>query len=173
MPKRPSDIAPPKRDKTGKQDPDAEQSSTEIVELSAFRAQLSRGRRTRRADALLNDPHPAEAIARLPEDEFYYVVHEMGFPDAMEILVHGTPEQVQTCLDFSIWNRDELDPVAAEEWLAHLLEAPYKTFGRWASGVDVELLALLLRKRSRIYDVAQDEESPSENSDNEFYDTPD
>jgi Family of unknown function (DUF6178) len=133
-------------------------SGGEIVELSRFRAELGRGRRLRRADALLEAPSPRQAVRALPGDEFYYVLHELGFPEASEILQYATPEQVQTALDFAIWDRDQLAPAQVDEWLSHLVEAPPSVLSAWARGLDVELLALLIRQRARIYDLSQGEE---------------
>ena len=116
----------------------------------------------RRADALLSARRPPQAAIRaLPGDEFYYVLHELGFPDATEILAHGTPEQVQTALDFALWDRDQLEPAATDEWLEAMVDAPSAAVAAWARGLDVELLALLLRQRARIYDLTL-EEPPDE-----------
>jgi hypothetical protein len=142
-----------------------------VVELSRFRAGLSRGRRLRRADLLFTAPDPRAAIRALPGDEFYYVLHELGFPDAAEILRYGTPDQVQAALDFALWDRDQLAPEAAEEWLTALVDAPSAAVAEWARGIDVELLALLLRRRARIYDLTLEE--PPEEPEGAFYNTPD
>ena len=142
-----------------------------LVALSQYRARLARGQRARRADELWGAPDPQAAIRALPPDEFYYVIHELGFPEAMEILVHGTAEQVQTVLDFSVWDRDRVALEKSDEWLAALVEAPPETLGKWAQGIDVELLALLLRKRARIYDVSL-EDAP-DNPEGVLWDSPD
>src|SRR5262245_15728016 len=78
-----------------------------VVALSRYRAQLGRGRRGRRADELFAAPEPGKAIRALPPDEFYYVVSELGFPEGLEVLHHGSPEQIQTSLDFALWDRDQ------------------------------------------------------------------
>ena len=142
-----------------------------MVELSRFRADLGRGRRARRADALLSAPDPRKAVRALPGDEFYYVVHEMGFPDAVEIIQYATAEQVQTALDFGLWDRDLIDPAAAERWLEALAECAPSAIGQWLTGIDVELFALLLRRRTRLYDLSQ-EEAPDE-PEGSLYTTPD
>jgi hypothetical protein len=147
------------------------ESKENLVALSQYRARLARGQRARRADELFNAPDPQAAIRALPPDEFYYVIHELGFPEAMEILVHGTAEQVQTVLDFSVWDRDRVALEKSDEWLAALVEAPPEVLGKWAQGLDVELLALLLRKRARIYDVSL-EDAP-ENPEGVLWDSPD
>jgi Family of unknown function (DUF6178) len=142
-----------------------------VVALSRYRAQLGRGRKLRRADALLEGPEPERAVRALPGDEFYYVVHETGLRDASDILLLARPEQVRTALDFALWERDQIVPARAAEWLEALAEAPYETIGEWVAGLDVELFALLLRKSARIYDLTQEE--PPEEPEGRFYPTPD
>ncbi len=142
-----------------------------MVELSRFRAGLGRGRRQRRADLLFATPDPRAAIQALPGDEFYYLINEIGFPEGVEILVHGTSEQVQAALDFALWNRDRLEPEAVEEWLAAIVDAPSEAVAAWAKGIDVELLALLLRQRARVYDLTLEE--PPDEPEGAFYNTPD
>jgi hypothetical protein len=142
-----------------------------VVNLPRYRAQLDRGRRSRRADALLAGTDPVSAIRALPPDEFYYVLHELGFPEAMDIMIHGTAEQVQGALDLAIWDRDQISTERANEWLGAIADAPFETAAAWARGLDVELLALLLRQRLRIYDLSL-EEAPDE-PEGTLFDTPD
>jgi len=112
-----------------KPSPPAPAPAGEIVELSRFRAELGRGRRARRAEALRAADDLEAAVRALPRDEFFYVIHELGFPDALDVLHHGTPEQVQTALDFALWDRDQLAPEEVETWLGALVEAPYEELG--------------------------------------------
>ena len=142
-----------------------------VVALPRYRTQLERGRRSRRADALLAGADPVSAIRALPPDEFFYVLHELGFPEALDIMVHGTAEQVQGALDLAIWDRDQISTERADEWLAAMAEVPYETVAAWARGLDVELLALLLRQRARIYDLSLDE--PPDEPEGILFDTPD
>ncbi len=142
-----------------------------VVALSRYRAQLGRGRKLRRADALLEGPDPERAVRALPGDELYYVIHELGLRDAGDILALARAEQVQAVLDFALWERDQIVPERAGEWLEALAEAPYETIGAWVAGLDVELFALLLRQTSRIYDLSV-EEAPDEAA-GTLYPTPD
>jgi hypothetical protein len=166
-------MAPPEPPKPPPGDPTSPTpaSPDNVVALSRYRAQLGRGRKLRRADALLAGPDPARAVRALPGDELYYVIHEVGLHDAGDVLALARPEQVQTVLDFALWERDEIAPERAGEWLEALAEAPYETIGEWVAGLDVELFALLLRKTSRIYDLSQ-EEAPDEPA-GTLYPTPD
>lgn len=142
-----------------------------ITHLSQYRARLARGQRARRRDEVFASADPPAAIRALPGDEFFYLIHEVGFPEAMEIMVHGTAQQIQTVLDFSIWDKDQVSLDKSDDWLAALVEAPVEALGRWAQGIDVELLALLVRRRVRIYDLSV-EEAP-ENPEGTLWDSPD
>jgi hypothetical protein len=149
----------------------ADDEPNNVVALSRYRAQLGRGRKLRRADALLAGPDPERAVRALPGDELYYVIHELGLRDAGDILALARPEQVQAVLDFALWERDQIVPERAGEWLEAIAEAPYETIGAWVAGLDVELFALLLRQTTRIYDLSQ-EEAPDEPA-GTLYPTPD
>jgi hypothetical protein len=142
-----------------------------VVDLTSYRAQLDRSRRGRRADALLAGADPVSAIRALPPDEFFYVLHELGFPEALDIMIHGTAEQVQGALDLALWDRDQISTERADEWLDAMAQAPYETVGAWARGLDIELVALLIRQRARIYDLSLEE--PPDEPEGSLFDTPD
>jgi Family of unknown function (DUF6178) len=152
-------------------DPPSDPPGGNVIALSRYRAQLGRGRKQRRADVLLEGPDPERAVRALPGDELYYVIHELGLRDANDILLMARPEQVQVVLDFALWERDQIVPERAGEWLEAIAEAPYETIGEWVAGLDVELFALLVRQTSRIYDLSV-EEAPEEAA-GTFYPTPD
>ena len=122
-----------------------------VVALSHYRARLGRGRRLRRADALLEAPDLGAAVRALPGDELYYVLHEIGLTEGAEILAAATAEQLSVVLDFALWERDQISPEALAEWLEAMAAAPFERIGRWLAGLDTELVGLILRRGARIY----------------------
>jgi hypothetical protein len=152
-------------------DPLTKASDENVVQLSSYRARLARGKKLRRGDDLLDAPDPVAAVRALPPDEFFYLLAERGFPEALEILVHGSAPQVQAALDFALWDRDRLSPERTKEWFGALMEAPYPRIFEWVKGLDVELLAILIRRRAHIYELAQGE--PEGEPEGVFYETPD
>ena len=142
-----------------------------VVALSHYRARLGRGRRLRRADALLEAPDLASAVRALPGDELYYVLHEMGLGEGAEILAAATAEQLSVVLDFALWERDQLQPASLAEWLDAMAAAPVERIGRWLAGLDTELVALIIRRGARIIDLTLGE--PPEEPEGTFYPTPD
>ena len=142
-----------------------------VVALSHYRARLGRGRRLRRADALLEAPDLGAAVRALPGDELYYVLHEIGLNDGADILARATSEQLAVVLDFGIWNRDQIDDGALGQWLEAIAAAPIERIGRWVTGLDTELIGLIIRRGARIYDLTQ--EGAPEEPEGTFFPTPD
>ena len=142
-----------------------------VVALSQYRARLGRGRKLRRADALLEAPDLEAAVRALPGDELYYVLHEIGLAEGADILARATSEQLAIMLDFAVWERDQINPAAYSEWLAAIAAAPFERIGRWMKGIDSELLGLILRRGAAIYDLS--EGAPPEEPEGTFYPTPD
>ena len=142
-----------------------------VVALSQYRARLGRGRKLRRADALLEAPNIEAAVRALPGDELYYVLHEIGLAEGADILARATSEQLTVMLDFAVWERDQLNPAAYGEWLAAIAAAPFERIGRWMKGIDSELLGLILRRGADIYDLSHGD-APEEPQ-GTFYPTPD
>jgi hypothetical protein len=142
-----------------------------VVALSHYRARLGRGRRLRRADALLEAPDLGAAVRALPGDELYYVLHEIGLGDGADILARATSEQLSVVLDFGIWNRDQIDDGALGQWLEAIAAAPIERIGRWVTGLDTELIGLIIRRGARIYDLTQ--EGAPEEPEGTFFPTPD
>ncbi len=142
-----------------------------VIALSPYRARLGRGRRLRRADALMEAPDLEAAVRALPGDELYYVLHEIGLAEGAALLAAATGEQVQTVLDFALWERDQLAPGPLAEWLKAMATAPFEKIGEWFAGLDSELAGLILRRGAEIYDTTQ--EGPPEEPEGTFFPTPD
>jgi uncharacterized protein DUF6178 len=142
-----------------------------VIPLSHFRAELGRGRRLRRADALLAERDLESAVRALPGDELYYVLHELGHESAGPILAAATAEQLQVVLDFAVWQRDRIVPDALAEWLEAMAHASPERIGRWLAGLDTELVALVVRRGASVYDLSQG--GPPEEPEGTFFPTPD
>ncbi|HEX7598657.1 MAG TPA: DUF6178 family protein, partial [Polyangia bacterium] len=132
-----------------------------LISLPRSREPLDRSHGSQRINQLFSAADPVAAIRALPPDEFFYVLHELGFPEGLEVMVHGTAEQVRGALDLAIWDRDQISVERSDEWVAALAQAPFETVGTWVRGLDVELFAWLMRHRARIYDLSV-EEAPEE-----------
>lgn len=59
-------------------------------------------------DAILDEKHPAAVVHSFPEEDFYFLVHEIGTGDALEILSLASGRQWEYLLDIEVWKRDQI-----------------------------------------------------------------
>jgi hypothetical protein len=98
------------------------------------------------------------------------MVSSLGLEDARQLLALCKTEQVRDLFDLNIWQEDRIDVGDLSDWLGVLLSLPDGIREAHLRGLDVELLAFMLRNHSRIY-LAEDEIPPE--SEGDFYRTPD
>lgn len=112
-----------------------------------------------------------EAVEAMSSVELNYLVGEAGIGDALELIELASPEQVRELVDMQVWTGDRIDGALLLDWTYALATTDERVRGRLLRGLDVELLALLLRTRCTIY-LADEEEQPPE-ARGVFYKTPD
>jgi len=127
--------------------------SDNVVSLSRFRARHSQDVRQRRLDALLDSASPELAIRSLRGDELYDLLRAGELNEHADLLAHARTEQVQVVLDLALWEGDHLSPRRLEDWIYLVAAMPSDTIGRWIAGLDIELVALMIRKGARVYDL--------------------
>lgn len=143
----------------------ADERSESVVALSRWRAVLARSRNPRkRLELVLGDPQAAALVAQIPTEELYYLVRGVGLPDAIEVLRLAAPEQIQGFLDLDLWERDRLASTRVFVWMEVLSELPPPVLARAVRALDQELVALILGRHARIYDLgvgeAPEDDSP-------------
>ncbi|MBU0663318.1 MAG: hypothetical protein KJ990_02120 [Proteobacteria bacterium] len=127
-----------------------------IIELTPFRADLTRAL-TRRGERILAASDLASEVAALEPLEAYYIVREIGLDQALSILLELNPEQLEACVDLDCWNRYDFAPDSLDEWLsAFALEDP-ETMARAFSSLDYVVQLLFLAQTVTVYDPDTDQ----------------
>ncbi|HEY1551977.1 MAG TPA: DUF6178 family protein, partial [Kofleriaceae bacterium] len=134
-----------------------------IGPLARLRAQLAGPRGYRRIESLLSLDDAPAAIAALPPNEIFALVHEVGFEDGQALLEYATPAQFQGCIDLDGWNRDSIEIAPIKPWLAALIEIGFERVGEVWANLDSELRALILERCVKVYDVSFGEEPADDN----------
>ncbi len=92
------------------------------------------------------------AFPRLPVQDAYYAIQEVGLSDATELLAVSTPEQVQGFLDLDVWRKDLLDSQKMLQWTDVLLQLPLEKLAQVVENIDPEQMALLVARSCTIVD---------------------
>jgi Family of unknown function (DUF6178) len=115
----------------------------------------------KRLDVIISRPDALKVVRALPALDLYATVREVGLDDSLEALELASPKQVQAFLDLDGWRGDRLDSHAIARWLRALFNANTDRAVGQLRGLDIELLTLLFKIHTRVYDLIA-EENPDE-----------
>jgi hypothetical protein len=82
-------------------------------------------------DRFLEREDAPELVARLPEEDFFWLVKKVGKSDCLPLLEMATDDQWQYLLDLESWQRDRLDLEGTGLWLERLQQAAPDRLARW------------------------------------------
>ncbi|PLX86496.1 MAG: hypothetical protein C0617_00865 [Desulfuromonas sp.] len=98
-------------------------------------------------DLILDARDAERLVQRLPAQEVYILIKELGSEDVPELLALASTEQFTAFLDLDCWKEDILDGEACLRWLQPLLDGDdEERVLRMALELDLELLALMMQK---------------------------
>ncbi|MBU1233421.1 MAG: hypothetical protein KKD01_03890, partial [Proteobacteria bacterium] len=126
------------------------------IELTPFRADLTRAL-ARRGERLLAATDLAEEVAALEPLEAYYIIREIGFDQALPILLKLSQEQLEACVDLDCWNRHDFAVDSLDEWLATFALAGPETLAETFFSLDYVVQLLFLAKTVTVYDPDTDQ----------------
>ncbi|MGD8367883.1 MAG: DUF6178 family protein [Desulfobacterales bacterium] len=118
-------------------------------------------------ETILDAPDTEALVRSFAEEDFYFLVHEIGPEDNLPLLAAASPSQWEYLLDLEAWQRDRFDPVAAEHWLRQLEKAAGPPMVRWLLAEKKDLLDLFLFHGIEVR-VREHDQDPSEFGDDFF-----
>jgi hypothetical protein len=142
---------------------------SELLDVRAARKALRDARGKQKLDLLLSTDDPARLVRSLPPEDLYLALLDIGPDDAAEVVSLASPEQFRHFVDMSAWRGGDEGPRTAEvlRWLRLSKEGAGNSgrvrFRGQLSGLDVELLALVLRRGMKVHDLGEDERPQPEN----------
>jgi hypothetical protein len=133
------------------------------TDLVAFRQEMRGLSAKKRLDLILERPDVMRVVRSLPVQDVFTTLKEVGPSDALELVELLHPRQVQGIVDLDAWRGDRLDPRTMGDWLEILFAANPAKAVTQVKGLDVELLTLLFKMHTRIYDLSAEEDAPEDN----------
>ncbi len=111
------------------------------------RLEMIRTAEGRRKFDLILEAHDAERLVRrLPSQEVYLLIKELGKEDVSELIQFASTRQITAFLDLDCWDGDSFVADRALEWLLLILEAGEEKVYEAASELEFELLVLMMKK---------------------------
>ena len=82
-------------------------------------------------DRILKDPQAVALVHSFSEQDFYFLIHDVGPKDSVPLLSLASNRQWEHLIDLETWQKDRIDTKAVSHWLSLLLEADPQRFIRW------------------------------------------
>jgi Family of unknown function (DUF6178) len=111
-------------------------------------------------DRILDTPHLAHVVPRLPPEVLHRVIQSCGLEDCGELVALATPDQLARVFDLDLWRsgqpgRDEqFDADRFGVWLEVLMESGAAVAAQTLADMDVELVIAAIAQHVRVFDPA-------------------
>jgi hypothetical protein len=93
-----------------------------------------------------NMDQAADVVKALPREEVFLTIKSLDEEDALTLVALTSPSQLRFILDVELWKKDDIDEAKVLAWLGRLLAAGESKIIEFVTTVDMELLAIILRK---------------------------
>ncbi|MDD2391073.1 MAG: DUF6178 family protein [Desulfobacterales bacterium] len=123
----------------------------EILKLSSEKA----------LDSILSCANPTELIRSFPEQDFYFMIHDIGLEDCLPLLSLASDQQWEFIVDIEAWQRDKMEIKSLSKWLNQLLHADSKRFIKWFLAEKTEFIELYLLKNIHVI-IREHDQDPSD-----------
>ena len=118
-------------------------------------------------DRILQDPQQLPLVHSFPEQDLYFLIHDIGPEDAMPVLALASEKQWDHIVDLEAWQKDRIDIKSVSRWLGLLLDADPQRFMRWFLEQKLEFIEFYLFTNIEVR-VREHDQDPSELGDGFF-----
>ncbi len=112
-------------------------------------------------DYILDHPRPGELVQSFPEEDFYFLIHDIGPEDSLELLSMASAAQWEYIIDLETWQRDQIDISALTKWFRLLLQVNPGRLVEWLLKDKPELFEFYLFKNIEVI-VREHDQDPSD-----------
>ena len=112
-------------------------------------------------DAILDSPQSTALVHSLSEEDFHFLIHDIGIEDALPLLRLGSDKQWEYIVDLEIWEKDRIDLTSVTKWFDLLFKIDPNRFIHWFLHQKAELMEFYLFKNMEIR-IRKTDEDPSE-----------
>jgi hypothetical protein len=112
-------------------------------------------------ERILQDPQSLALVHSFPEQDFYFLIHDIGPEDAGPLLSLASNRQWEHLVDLETWHNDQIDSKAVSRWLDLLLEADPARFVTWFLNEKLEFVEFFLYRNIEVR-VREHDQDPSE-----------
>lgn len=118
-------------------------------------------------NAILDSPQPAALVHSFPEEDFYFLIHDIGLEDSHLLLSLASDKQWEYLVDLEVWEKDKIEIHSITRWLDLLFKIDPNRFIKWFLHQKTDFMESYLFKNIEVM-VRETDQDPSEFGD-EFF----
>ncbi|MGD9107296.1 MAG: DUF6178 family protein [Desulfobacterales bacterium] len=118
-------------------------------------------------NAILDSPQPPALIHSFSEEDFYFLIHDIGLEDSHPLLSLASPRQWEYIVDLEVWQRDRIELKSVTRWFDLLFKVDPNRFIQWFLDQKTEFMEFYLYKNIEVK-IRKEDQDPSEFG-NEFF----
>ncbi len=138
-----------------------EQIDRRIRELQAKRKEILALPPENALDRILDERQPVPLVHSFPEEDFYFLIHDIGVEDSLQLLEMASDKQWEYILDTDIWHRDHIIIPEITRWLKLFMTASPARMVRWTAEKQTEFMEYYLFRNIEVA-VREHDQDPSE-----------
>ena len=112
-------------------------------------------------ERIVDSPQPAALVHSISEEDFYFLVHDIGHNDSGELLSLASNKQWEYMVDLQVWEKDRLDILSMTKWLGLLIKADPARLVKWLISEKTEFLKFYLFKNIEVR-IREHDQDPSD-----------
>ena len=118
-------------------------------------------------NAILDLPQPAALIHSFPEEDFYFLIHDIGLEDSHPLLSLASARQWEYIVDLEVWQKHRIELKSVTRWFDLLFKVDPNRFIKWFLDQKTEFMEFYLFKNIEVK-IREENQDPSEFG-NEFF----
>ena len=112
-------------------------------------------------DYILDSSQPAAIVHSFSEEDFYFLMHDIGPEDSLPLLSLASGRQWEYIFDIEAWKMDRIEIISVTKWLDLLLKADSSRFTKWLLDHKTEFIEFYLFKNIEVI-IREHDQDPSD-----------
>jgi hypothetical protein len=112
-------------------------------------------------ERIIDSHQPAALVHSIPEEDFYFLIHDIGHNDSLPLLSLASNKQWEYMIDMEVWEKDRLEIESMTKWLDLLFKADPVRLTKWLISEKTEFLEFYLYKNIEVR-IREHDQDPSD-----------
>ena len=112
-------------------------------------------------ERIIDTHQPAALVHSLPEEDFYFLIHDIGHNDSLPLLSLASNKQWEYMVDLQVWKKDRLEIESITKWLDLLFKADPVRLIKWLISEKTEFLEFYLLNNIEVR-IREHDQDPSD-----------